>query len=138
MTAVLGSKAPAIAQTCTPLEVVEGNGTTEVSKTVTLPGILFVDSNWNTDLAVTIPYSYYVATVTSHSGNPYDIQVFLKYPDGTADESYSVDNISLFPEEPLRITAEPRARSNPFQVNLEIGGLNAEGNTYTAAVSGCR
>lgn len=136
--AFIGSETPAIAQTCTPLEVVGGNGATHVRKTVTLPGVLFIDSNWNTDFVVTVPYSYYVATVVSHSGNPYDVQVFLKYPDGTADESYSAENLSIAQNAPLVITAEPRARSNPFQVNVEVGGLNAEGNTYSAYVSGCR
>ena len=134
----MGSRDRAIAQTCTPLEVVEGNGATEVTKTVTLPGVLFVDSNWNTDFAVNTPYSYYVVTVDSQSGNPYDVDVFLKYPDGTADESYSAEDISLDPDQPLVITAEPRAQTDPFQVNLEVGGLNAEGNVYTAYASGCR
>jgi len=134
----VGLEKPAIAQTCTPLAVVEGNGDTSVTKTVTLPGALFIDSNWNTDFVVNIPYSYYVATVDSQSGNPYDVQVFLKYPDGSADESYSAENLSIDPDVPLVITAEPRARTNPFQVNLEVGGLNAEGNVYTAYVSGCR
>ena len=136
--ALLGFESPAITQTCTPLEVVDGNGATFVRKTVSLPGVLFVNSNWNTDFVVTVPYSYYVATVVSHSGNPYDVQVFLKYPDGSADESYSIENFSIAPSEPLVITAEPRAFSDPFQVNVEVGGLNAEGNTYTTYVSGCR
>lgn len=136
--ALFSMERPAIAESCTPLEVVEGEGATEVSKTVTLPGLLFIDSNWDTDFAADGSYSYFVANVVSESGNPYDIDVFLKYPDESYDAAYSVRDISLTPGEPLTITAESRLRSDPYQVNLRVGGLNAEGNTYTASVSGCR
>ncbi|NJM98534.1 MAG: hypothetical protein HC800_16445 [Phormidesmis sp. RL_2_1] len=138
MAAFLGVRNPAAAQTCTPLEVVAGGGDTEVTKTVTLPGLFFIDSNWDTDFAVNEPYDYYVTTITSLRGNPYDIDVFLKYPDESFDSAYSTRDISLEQNEPLTITAESRITTDPYQINVRVGGLDAEGNSYTASVSGCR
>ncbi|MEL6351460.1 MAG: hypothetical protein AAFR58_06825 [Cyanobacteria bacterium J06627_28] len=132
----IGSSAKA--QTCTPLAVVEGNGETEVTKTVTLPGLLFIESNWDTDFAVEESYDYFVTTVTSLGGNPYDIDVFFKYPDESFDSAYGIRDISLAEDEPLVITSESRIGTDPYQINLRVGGLDAEGNTYTASVSGCR
>ncbi|MEO0645520.1 MAG: hypothetical protein AAFZ17_05100 [Cyanobacteria bacterium J06650_10] len=134
----LGVNTPASAQTCTPLAVVAGNGATEVSKTVTLPGLLFIDSNWDTDFVVDGPYDYFVTSIISESGNPYDIDVFLKYPDESYDVAYSTREISLEEDEPFLITAESRLESDPYQINVRVGGLQSEGNSYTASVSGCR
>lgn len=136
--ATVGLENSAKAQTCTPLAVVEGNGETEVTKTVTLPGLFFIESNWDTDFAVEESYDYFVTTVTSLGGNPYDIDVFFKYPDESFDSAYGIRDISLAEDEPLVITSESRIGTDPYQVNLRVGGLDAEGNTYTASVSGCR
>ena len=135
---LLSAGSSASAQTCTPLEVVEGDGATEVSKTVTLPGLLFIDSNWDTDFVADEPYDYFVTSIVSESGNPYDIDVFLKYPDESYDVAYSTREISLEEDEPFVITAESRLESDPYQINVRVGGLQAEGNSYTASVSGCR
>ena len=136
-TALLGLGTPASAQTCTPLDVVGAQGT-EVTKTVSLPGLLFIDSNWDTDFSVSGAYSYFVVNFLSDSGTSYDIDVFLKYPDDSVDSAYSTRNRSVVEGEPIAIQAESRISSSPYQVNLRVGGLNAEGNTYTASVVGCR
>ncbi|MEL7054039.1 MAG: hypothetical protein AAFV85_27615 [Cyanobacteria bacterium J06634_6] len=124
------------AQSCTPLTVVDSEET-EVTKTVSLPGILFTRSNWDTDFVVGRPYNYFVVTFESLGGNPYDIDVFLKYPDGSFDASYHARERSIPANEPFTITAESRVSSDPYQVNLRVGGITSEGNTYTASVAGC-
>lgn len=138
-TLAIAAIAPASAQVCESLDVVGGEGTS-VTKTVSPPGVLFIDDNWNTDFAVPNDesYRYFVVTFVPQSGESYDIDVHLKYPDDSLDTAYSVRN-SIFPEgESVTIQAEARASSNPYQVNLRVGGLNAEGNTYSASVTGCR
>ncbi|MEO0768410.1 MAG: hypothetical protein AAFY72_03100 [Cyanobacteria bacterium J06649_4] len=127
---------PAKAQTCVPLAIV-GSEETEVTKTVSLPGLLFINSNWDTDFVVDSPYNYFVVNFESQGGNPYDIDVFLKYPDDSVDSSYHVRERSIPANEPITITAESRVSSDPYQVNLRVGGITSEGNTYTASVSGC-
>ncbi|MBE7383106.1 MAG: hypothetical protein F6J95_017040 [Leptolyngbya sp. SIO1E4] len=136
-TALISAIAPAYAQVCEPLEVVGGEGT-EVTKTVSPPGALFIDDNWNTDFAVTTSYAYFLVNFLPESGESYDIDVHLKYPDDSIDSAYSVSN-GIFPEgDSETIRVESRRNSNPYQVNLRVGGLNAEGNTYTASINGCR
>lgn len=138
-TVVVGSSGAALAQACETLSLVGGEGT-EVTKTVSPPGVLFVDSNWNTDFSVPTgrSYRYFEVTFLPESGENYDIDVNLKYADDSVDSAYSVRD-SVFPERmPVTIQAESRTNSSPYQINLRIGGLNASGNTYTASVSGCR
>lgn len=134
---LLGSCQPAAAQTCEKLDVIGGEGN-EVTKTVSLPNLLFFNSNWNTDFVVGRPYRYYIVDFMSDSGSTYNIDVFLKYPDESVDASYGVRERSVPEGEAIAIRAEPRVSSDPYQVNLRVGGLNSEGNTYTASVSGCR
>lgn len=134
-----GISQSARAQACDALAVVGGEGT-RVTKTVSLPGVLFVDSNWNTDFAIPngTAYSYFDVAFVSESGESYDIDVNLKYSDESVDQSYSIRDRDFTEGEAVTIRAESRRRSSPYQVNLRIGGINAEGNTYTVAVSGCR
>jgi len=134
---LISATVPALGQTCEPLPVVGGTST-EVDKTVSPPGLLLVNTNWNTDFAVDGPYDYFLVDLTSESGDTYDVDVNLKYPDDSVDTAYSVRE-GTFPEgETVTIEASSRFASDPYQVNLRVGGINAEGNTYTASVSGCR
>ncbi|MEM9091842.1 MAG: hypothetical protein AAGC93_24280 [Cyanobacteria bacterium P01_F01_bin.53] len=130
---------PVLAQTCERLDVVGGEGT-EITKTVSPPDLLFFNNNWNTDFAMNSgrSYSYFVVDFISESGTTYNIDVFLKYPDDSVDRSYSVKERTVTEGEPIAIRAEARSSSDPYQVNLRVGGLNSGGNTYTASVSGCR
>lgn len=138
-TVLAGTAVSAIAQTCEPLEVVGEEGT-EVTKTVSVPGFLLIDTNWNTDFIVPSneSYDYFVVNFLPQDGESYDVDVHLKYPDDSMDTAYSVRD-SFFPEEELvTIEAASRFASDPYQINIRIGGLNAEGNTYTTSVMGCQ
>lgn len=139
VTAAVGAIMPASAQMCEPLEVIDGEGA-EVTKTVSLPGALLIDTNWNTDFAVSsdASYDYFLVNFLAENGESYDVDVHLKYPDESVDTVYSVRDGSFPEDELIAIRADSRFSGNPYQVNLRVGGLNAEGNTYTASVMGCR
>lgn len=130
---------PVSAQTCSPLRVVGGNGT-RVQKTVSVPGAgPITRDNWNTDFAIpgNSSYSAYAATITPQNKGTYSIQMNLKYPNGTVDKVYD-QKIELAEKKPLNISGSSRIYGKPYQVNLSVGGVEVVGNTYTAAVSGCR
>lgn len=129
---------PVSAQTCTPLRVVGGTGT-RVEKTISVPGAGPVTrDNWNTDFAVgNASYSAYAATITPKNKGTYSIQMNLKYPNGTVDKVYD-QKIELAERRPLNISGSSRIYGKPYQINLVVGGVEVVGNTYTAAVSGCR
>lgn len=137
--AMVSSNPAAMAQACQALPVVDGEGT-EVTKTVSPPGVLLVDSNWNTDFSVPsgVSYRYFEVTFTPESGENYDVDVNLKYSDESTDQAYRVRDRVFAEDEAVSIRAESRANSTPYQINLRVGGLNASGNTYTASVRGCR
>lgn len=130
---------PVSAQTCTPLRVVEGEGTqTQVQKSVSPPSTGVTRSNWNTDFVVPSRQVFrrYVATITPENGGEYIIKMALKYNDDTEDDVYE-QTVSLQEGKPLTIPGGSRLNATPFQVNLEIGGLQAVGKSYTVSVSGC-
>ncbi|MEM9908065.1 MAG: hypothetical protein AAF921_23885 [Cyanobacteria bacterium P01_D01_bin.44] len=130
--------ASSTAQSCTPLAIV-GTSETEVTKTITPPGTLFSNTNWNTDFVVSDgSYRYFVVNFLPQSGTLYDIDVHLKYPDESIDTAYSVREALFTEGEAVTINAESRVSSGPYQVNLRVGGLSSEGNTYTASIVGCR
>ena len=136
---------PANAQTCTPLQLVGGEGS-EVTKTVTVPtipgpfGIRITRNNWNTDWAVPggQRFQRFAVTMVSEDGGKFDIRLYLKYSDQTADQFYEVNNEQLKPTVPLELTATSRPDDQPYQVNLFVGGVESIGDTYTASVEGCR
>ena len=141
---VLAPQTTAQAQQCTPLEVV-GSNQTSITKTVDVPEGLAsllpgVSTNWDTDFVVpsNANYSQYQAHLVSEDGGSnLDIDMYLKYPDQTADRSYTGQAVVLEPSEPLLLEGMARSDSDPYQVNLRVGGLEAEGVTYTATVYGC-
>ena len=135
----LGMAAATHAQTCRSLGDV-GSGETEVTKTVSTFGVLFIRSNWHTDFAVPggTNFRYFVATILPIEGDTYDIDVNLKYSDDTIDQAYTVNNAVLTEGEPLHVRASSRSGDDPFQINVRVGGTQAEGNTYTVSVVGCR
>jgi hypothetical protein len=132
------------AQQCTPLEVV-GSNETSITKTVDVPEGLAsllpgVSTNWDTDWIVpsNANYSQYQAYIVSEDGGTgLDIDFYLKYADQTADRAYSAQSTSLYAGDPLVLEGMARSDSDPYQINLRIGGLEAEGVTYTATVYGC-
>lgn len=131
----------AAAQACSPLNVVGATGgETRVEKKVSPPATGVTESNWNTDFAIgnDPPYSYYLAVVTPSNDGNYAIQLNLKYPDETADRIFDESAYTLTQGQPLQIEARPRPGVNPYQVNLQVGGVTALGNTYSVAAYGCR
>jgi hypothetical protein len=136
----------AVSQNCLALELASGAGT-EAVKTVSRPTILpfggrataSLRNNWNTDWIVPNNqlFQQFVVTMVPHTTGQYDIKMFLKYSDGTADNFYDQRGTQLIAEQPLRVDAQPRSTAQPFQVNILVGGLNSEGNRYTASVAAC-
>ncbi|AFZ54471.1 hypothetical protein [Cyanobacterium aponinum] len=134
---------PIRAETCKPLPLVGGEGST-VTKTVSQPTIPtrfgnITNSNWNTDWAVPGGESFkrYVVTVTSKDDNSFDIRMYLKYSDQTADEFFNEEGYTVNPDQPLKVSANPRKSTQPYQVNLFVNGVASFGKTYTATVMGC-
>ncbi len=145
-TLLLGWQIPVLAETCTPIPLVGGEGST-VTKTVsepTIPTLFGVDitrNNWNTDWAVPSQnntFRRYLVEVTANKGGTFDIRMYLKYSDQTADLFFNKEGLSISEGKPLKIEASPRPDAQPYQVNLFIGGLQSLGQTYTATVMGCR
>jgi hypothetical protein len=134
---------PALAETCTPLAVVKGEGT-QVKKTVTLPSIplgigrLF-NTNWNTDFVIpsNAAYKKYVATLIPEDSGTYSIRMNLKYSDGTHDQSYN-SKPKLTANQILKLSGNPRINEQPYQVNIFVGDTDSVGKSYQVSVSGCR
>jgi hypothetical protein len=128
----------ASAQSCSPLEVVDGKGSA-VKKSVSPPTTGITNSNWNTDFSVsgdTKFRSYVVNVVPIKTGN-YDVKAYLKYSNNTSDQIYDKTNIKLIAGQPLEIVAQSRQQQLPYQVNVMVGGLEAIGNTYQVSARGC-
>jgi len=124
-------------QTCTPLQAVGENATT-VEKSVSPPGTGITRDNWNTDFVVPSDRSFrrYVATIFPLNGGEYNIQMNLKYNNETADTVYN--QVTGLPEkQSFSVTGSPRANANPYQVNLQVGGIPVIGNSYKISVSAC-
>jgi hypothetical protein len=77
------------------------------------------------------------ATIVAENGGTFDIRMFLKYSDQTAEEFFNQNGKRLEPDQPLTIEATPRPEDNPFQVNIFVNGLPAIGQAYRASVVGC-
>lgn len=135
---------PSNAETCQPLNLVGGNGTS-VTKTVSQPtipgplGIKVTQDNWNTDWAVpgNTDFNAFKAEIISKNGSSFSVKMYLKYSDQTSDNFFDQDSVNLKPNEPLIIEATPREKDQPYQINLFVGGLNHVGNNYQASVMGC-
>lgn len=148
-TALLSINLPVQAETCVPIPAINGEGNT-ITKTVSPPtipagplGMLGVDvtrSNWNTDWAIPGDANFrrYIVTVTSQYEGPFEIRMYLKYSDQTADEFFNDQAFRFQNNKPLQITAQPIPDDEPYQVNLFVAGVEALGKTYTASVVGCR
>jgi hypothetical protein len=129
----------ALAQSCSPLAVVDGKGT-EVEKSVSPPSTGITNNNWNTDFSVsgTTKFQSYVVNIVPKKTGNYDVKTYLKYSNNTSDQIYNKTNIKLTAGEPLQIVAKSRQEKIPYQVNVLVGGLEAIGNSYTLSVQGCR
>ena len=148
LASIVSLNLPVYAEKCTPVPVVGGQGSS-VTKEVSAPtipagplGMLGVDvthNNWNTDWAVpnNAKFRRYIVTINSNDGGPFDIRMYLKYSDQTADQFYNTEGVQFQPGKPLIIEATPRPGQQPYQVNLFVNGLGSLGKSYTASVVGC-
>lgn len=130
---------PLNAEICTPLRVVGGEGT-EITKTVSPPGIVLTKSNWNTDFAVpsNTAFPKYIAIVRSESSKTSNlpVEMFLKYSNGTFDKTFD-GTVELLSGQSKEIIASPRLDRQPYQINLKVGGITSQGFSYTLSVLGC-
>jgi hypothetical protein len=126
------------AETCTALKIIGAEGV-KVKKTVSPISTLVTNNNWNTDFAVPGGRSFnrYVATIVPENNANYDVKLNLKYSDKSSAEVYKQDNAAVKVGVPLNMVGAPRAQSEPYQVNVFVGGISAIGNTYTVSVAGC-
>ncbi len=127
------------AQACRPLKLIGGEGT-RVKKTVSPISTLITNNNWNTDFAVPggVPFSRYIATIVPENKANYDLKLNLKYSDNTSTEFYNQNNVAAKVKRPINLTAETGTQTEPYQINVFVGGISAIGNTYTVSVLGCR
>ncbi|WP_019501476.1 hypothetical protein [Pseudanabaena sp. PCC 6802] len=134
---VTSTTTPAIAQNCRSLSVVGGTGK-EVTKRVSPPGTLLTKNNWNTDFAVPsgARFNRFNITLSSQNDATYAVKVFLKYSNNTTD-NFVNQNVPLRVGQSVSFKATPRLAEDPFQVNVNVGGTSAIGNTYTLSVTGC-
>lgn len=138
---VWGIGTPILAQTCTPLTVVGGSGTSAVKEVSPPSAGPFAKTNWNTDFVVPegAYFSSFEASLTaSEPSYKPDIKMFLKYPDNTADNVYAIKALPLMPDRTHSFFGYPRANQSPYQVNVFVGGLSGTGLPYTLTVSGCK
>ncbi|MFZ4803283.1 MAG: hypothetical protein ACOYLI_01310 [Synechococcus lacustris] len=137
----------ALAQSCSFLPVIGGDGGINVAKRVDAPkvspfGMLLGRTNWNTDFAVNQPYNSYKLFFTAQSTEKarYPITAYLKFSDGT---NLQVVNELMAP--PLGKGAmfgpfQAVAGKEVSQVNFKIGASADPGSTgfsYRISVQGC-
>jgi hypothetical protein len=130
---------PSQPDSCIPLSLIGGKGH-EVEKKVTIPAIPGIFAhNWNTDWSIPnyTRFHSYKAVVVSEQGGIFDVKMYLKYSDETADPFYEQSNLELDAGVPLNIDVTSRRREQPYQVNLLVGGVKATGNKYRASVYAC-
>jgi hypothetical protein len=132
---------------CELLPLVGGEGS-EVSKEISplslnlpLPvGRIGTQNNWHTDWYIPAEgYQTYQVTVMPRDNREYDIAMYLKYPDDTDQQFYREQRINLTANEPITIEVTPeRSDLLPYQINTNIGGVQAVGASYTVVAAGCR
>ncbi|MBF2000792.1 MAG: hypothetical protein IGS50_08290 [Synechococcales cyanobacterium C42_A2020_086] len=132
---------------CELLRLVGGEGG-EVTKTVSVPSLPIplpgplganVRNNWNTDWAVAggRVYRKFVVTFLPRSNGTFNIQMFLKYSDNTADRFFNEQRTSLNANEVFIVETIPQRQEQPFQVNVMVGGADIVGRRYSVSVAGC-
>jgi len=128
----------AIAETCTPLNVLGGFGTS-ATKSVSIPATLWTRNNWNTDFSVPggVRFNRYVVIMTAKNGAVFDMKTFLKYSDNTAD-NFLNQSVPFNAGQTMTFVATPRPNDNPFAVNVFVGGISAVNSVYTLTVEACK
>jgi hypothetical protein len=125
---------------CIPLKVVDGTGTSLRKKVSAATPGLVTRRNWNTDFAVpnNARFSRYVATLKALSGNGknFKVQMNLKYPNGTVDETFN-GSVLLASDQSDQFTGRPHVGAQPYQINMVVGGIDAFNTAYSLSVVGC-
>jgi hypothetical protein len=140
--AALLFSAPALAETCTFLQPVGGNGTSPIVSKRIQAGNPFGRANWNTDFFVTAPYKNYKLFFTANSSESasYPIQAYLKFTDGSNLRVFD-STVTPKPGTGGHITVPGYPSKTTSQVNIKVGsGGNqaATGFSYRISVQGCR
>lgn len=139
---------PAFPNNCVALPLVGGEGgkvTKEISPpavNIPLPGPASAGTrnNWHTDWFIANPQAYrsYIVIFMPHNNRAYDVAMFLKYPDNTNQRFFRKRRANLTANEPITVEVTPkRSDLSPFQVNTNIGGVQAVGARYSVTVGGC-
>ena len=140
---------PAFPGNCEALSLVGGEGS-EVTKEISPPGVNIplpgpasagTRNNWHTDWVISNSGAYqsYMVILMPRTNREYDVAMYLKYPDDTNQRFYREQRIDLTANEPITVEVTPeRSDLAPYQVNTNIGGIQAVGARYTVAVAGCR
>lgn len=140
---------PAFPAHCEALSLVGGEGS-EVSKEVSPPGVNIplpgpasagTRNNWHTDWIVpgNQVYRSYMVMFMPHTNREYDVAMYLKYPDDTNERFYREQRVELPANQLITVEVTPeRSDLPPYQVNTNIGGIQAIGARYTVAVAGCQ
>lgn len=140
---------PTFPSNCEALPLIGGEGS-EVTKEISPPGLNIplpgplsagTRNNWHTDWVVSSggAYQTYMVILMPHTNREYDISMYLKYPDDTNQQFYQEQRINLTANEPITVEVTPeRSDLTPYQVNTNVGGIQAVGARYTVAVAGCR
>lgn len=136
---LIGSTASAA--TCTPLEPLGTDGKAAVKKSISPPGTIVTDNNWNTDFAVpgNAKFERFVTTVKPDSDGQYDIRVVLKYSDGSSAIAFEQAGKSLGKGKAFEVSSKPaNLAKQPFQINASVGGPVSTGKSYTLSTVGCQ
>ena len=140
---------PAFPNRCEALSLVGGEGS-EVSKEISPPGVNIplpgpasagTRNNWHTDWIVPGDQAYqsYMVLFMTHTEREYDVAMYLKYPDDTNERFYREQRVELPANQLITVEVTPeRTDLPPYQLNTNIGGIQAIGARYTVAVAGCR
>lgn len=139
---------PPLPSNCQPLPLVGGDGS-EITKSASIPGVRIplpgpapsvgLRNNWNTDWFVPSGrlFKKYRVTFMPHDNSEYSLNATLKYPDESIDQFYREQGRQFTANKPVILETTPRSDLQPFQVNTNIGGLQAIGARYTVAAAGC-
>ncbi|HEY9644405.1 MAG TPA: hypothetical protein V6C57_28175 [Coleofasciculaceae cyanobacterium] len=139
---------PAFPNNCAALPLVGGEGS-QVTKEISPPAVnvpigpasIGTHNNWHTDWYISSDHAYksFKVMLMIHSDREYDIAMYLKYPDNKKQRFYREQRVNLKANQLITVDATPnRSDLEPYQVNTNIGGIQAVGARYTVAVAGCR
>lgn len=139
---------PAFSSNCEPLPVVGGEDN-QVTKEVSPPSFRApvpgpvsprIRDNWRTDWFVPtgLTYTSYEVIFMPHVNRNFDVSMSLRYPDDRRQRFFRRLRSDFRANEPIIVNGEPdRTDLAPFQVNVNVGGVQAVGARYTVAVAGC-